>query len=371
MKVLQLGKFYPIRGGVEKVMWDVTRGLSSHGIQCDMLCARFSGENSTEVIKFGETGRVIVLPTLFQASGTMISPKMISWLRRNASAYDIIHIHHPDPMACLALRLSGYKGRVILHWHSDILKSKFILGCYKPLQSWLIGRAERIVGTTPVYVSQSTALQDVQDKVTYVPIGIDPVVPDAAGTEALQAKYPGKKIIFSLGRLVPYKGFSYLVSAAQYLPDDYIILIGGSGPLKESLEKQITDLGLWSKVELLDRVPDEMIAPLYGAAKLFVLSSVMKTEAFGIVQIEAMSTGTPVIATKIPESGVSWVNEDGVSGINVNPSDSEAIARAILSICEDPVKYNQFSENASARFEKYFRFERMINKIISIYENKE
>ena len=119
MKVLQLGKFYPIRGGVEKVMWDLTSGLSARGIDCDMLCAELEKD---EIIHLNEHGRVICLKAWMKKAATMIAPKMISWLRKHKDEYDIIHVHHPDPMACLALRLSGYKGRVILHWHSDILK---------------------------------------------------------------------------------------------------------------------------------------------------------------------------------------------------------------------------------------------------------
>ena len=370
MRILQLGKFYPIRGGVEKVMWDLTRGLSAKGYACDMLCASYDGAKKLQIIPLGDNGRCIVLPCHLQASGTMLCPGMIGWLRKHAAEYDLIHVHHPDPMACLALRLSGYKGRVILHWHSDILKKKAILAAYRPLQSWLIRRAERIVGTTPVYVAQSKALSDVQDKVTYVPIGIDPIVVDSAKAAEIQARYPGKKIVYSLGRLVPYKGYTYLIQAAAHLTDDYIILIGGKGPLQESLQAEIEYLQLQDKVRLLGFIADEEHAALYGAAKVFVMSSVMKTEAFGIVQIEAMSTGTPVVATKIPESGVSWVNEDGVSGLNVEPEDPKALAKAIRTICENEERYATFSQGAHERFKTLYQFDKMIKKIITVYENK-
>jgi hypothetical protein len=76
----------------------------------------------------------------------------------NAHEYDIIHVHHPDPMAALALFCSGYKGRVVLHWHSDILKQKVLLKFYMPLQRWLLKRAEVLVGTTPIYVKESPLL---------------------------------------------------------------------------------------------------------------------------------------------------------------------------------------------------------------------
>ncbi len=376
MKVLQLGKFYPIRGGVEKVMLDLTEGLAGAGVECDMLCASF-GRRSFADAQDDRKGaqddrkcRVIVCPTWFTASGTMIAPKMISYLRRHAREYDIIHIHHPDPMAGIALWISGYKGRVILHWHSDILKPKALLAPYLPIQRWLIKRAERIVGTTPTYVKESPWLTDVQDKVTYVPIGIEPIVPDPERIKDIQEKYSHRKIVFSLGRLVPYKGYTHLIEAAKYLPEDYVILIGGTGPLREILETQIKESGLNQKVKLLGRVEDEDLPSLYGASSVFVLSSVVKAEAFGIVQIEAMSAGVPVIATKIPESGTAWVNEDGFSGLNVEPCDPEGLARAVRNICDDDQTRHSYSKNALARYERLFRSENMIKEIIKLYESQ-
>ena len=115
-----------------------------------MLCASHDGE-TTDIV-FSEESRIFRTKTLTKLAATMISPEMIFRLRRICSEYDIIHIHHPDPMATLALFFSGYRGKVVLHWHSDILKQKFLLRFFSPFQSWLIRRADLILGTTPVYV---------------------------------------------------------------------------------------------------------------------------------------------------------------------------------------------------------------------------
>ena len=378
MKILQLGKFYPIRGGVEKVMWDLTRGLSGRGVDCDMLCAMLSGDGFDEadaplvedgpqergvraVIRFNDHGRVICVKSMAKVAATMLSPAMVFWLRRHAREYDIIHVHHPDPMACLALWLSGYKGRVILHWHSDILKQKGLLTLYRPLQKWLVRRAEKIVGTTPVYVAQSPDLQSAQHKATYLPIGIEDSIRNGA-----QARNADGITVFSLGRLVEYKGFKYLIEAAALLPEDYHVLIAGKGPLKEELQSQI-DAVAPGRVELLGFVSDARARELYNACDVFVLSSVMKTEAFGIVQLEAMSCGKPVIATHIPGSGTDWVNEDGVSGKNVPSCDAKALAEAIMDVCGEG--YEDFSQGARTRYEKLFTFDRMVEGALKIYEN--
>ncbi len=363
MRVLQLGKFHPIFGGVEKVMYDLTMGLG-----CDMLCASSDKRREFNTISVDGGGCIFVAPTIFKAAGTMIAPKMVSWLKRHAREYDLIDIHHPDPMAGLALRLSRFKGKVILHWHSDIIGKGLFRILYKPLQNWLIRRADRIVGTTPVYVSESPDLKDVQDKTTFIPIGIEPLRTEGESVEKIRRELEGKKLVFSLGRLIPYKGYEHLIRAASYLPDEYRVVIGGSGPLRDRLQDEIDRLGLSGKVTLAGYMKEEDLPAWFAAADVFVLPSVTKNEAFGIVQIEAMSVGTPVVATKIPGSGVAWVNEDGVSGLNVNPGDPQAIAEAILAITKDETARRSFSEGASRRFENLFKEELMINKTKELYE---
>ena len=365
MKILQLGKFYPIRGGVEKVMYDLTAGLSARGIHCDMLCA----SEKPQTLALNEYGRVICSKSLIKLAATMISPTMMLYLRKWNKEYDVIHVHHPDPMACLALFCSGYKGKVVLHWHSDILKQKLLLKFYQPLQNWLIRRADVIVGTTPVYVAQSKALQKVQHKVTYIPIGIEPMRPDAQGVQRIRDQYKGKKIVYSLGRLVGYKGYEFLVRAAQHLTDDYQILIGGGGPLKAELQQLIEELGVASRVKLLGFVPDEDLANYYGACDVYCLSSIWKTEAFAIVQIEAMSCGKPVVATRIPESGVSWVNKHGFSGLNVKPEDGKELADAIMELTRDEDYYKKMAAQARELYNERYVYAKMIDSCTELYKN--
>lgn len=367
MKVLQIGKFYPIRGGVEKVMWDLTRGLSERGVDCDMLCACAESDMPAGgEIRFNAHGKVICLRSIAKAAATMLCPAMISWLRKHAAEYDIVHIHHPDPMACVALRLSGYRGKVVLHWHSDILKQKTLLKLYMPLQSWLIRRADLILGTTPVYVAESPYLRSVQDKVSYLPIGIDPVplAPEPSDADCGD----GIVTVFSLGRLVGYKGYEYLVEAARYLPDNYRIVIAGDGPLKDELQDRINGAGLSGRVKLLGWISDEEKAAWLRKCNVFCLSSIWKTEAFAIVQIEAMSCGRPVVATIIPGSGVSWVNEHGVSGLNVPAENPEALAEAVMAICSDDETYGRYASGAFRRYESHFTLSGMITGCMEKYE---
>lgn len=394
-RILQLGKFHPIRGGVEKVMYDLTLGLSERGVPCDMLCAEAepstggeaasaaarqrgipsetsvtpaSGLFGTTEIWLNQRARIFRAKTWFKAYSTMVSPAMVWKLWRMRKDYSLIHIHHPDPMAALALLLSGHKGPVVLHWHSDIEKQKLLLRLYKPLQDWLLRRADLIVGTTSVYLEESPFLKGFQDKTLAVPIGIDEVSPDPEAVARVRDKYPGKKLVFSLGRLVGYKGYSVLVQAAKHLPDDCLVLIGGSGPLKEDLQRQVDREGLDGKVKLLGRIPDEELPAFYGACDLFCLSSILKTEAFAIVQVEAMSCGKPIVATQIPGSGVPWVNKSGESGLNVPPRDPVALARAIGAMLSDDKLRASLSAGARRRYEELFRKETMVDRVVLAYK---
>ena len=379
MRILQIGKFYPIRGGVEKVMWDLTKGLAEKGVACNMLCCMLPAdkpdgkdvplhrqEGKIHYFRFSDKSQVICVPALAKKAATMLSPAMVRWLRRHRKDYDIVHIHHPDPMAALALRLSGFKGKVVLHWHSDIVSQQALLRLYRPLQRWLIRRANVIVGTTPIYLQASHWLKDVQDKCRVVPIGIHPVVADPARAEALRQRFAGKTLLLAIGRLVPYKGFSFLVDAMQYLPENFHLALCGEGPLRPELEAQIARSGLGGRISMEGYLADADVPAWFEAADVYVMSSVMKTEAFGIVQIEAMSCGTPVVATRIAGSGVSWVNQDGVSGLNVAPRDPEALAKAIQEVAADA---KQYGEDARRLFEERYSYERMIASVLEIYGN--
>lgn len=365
LKILQLGKFYPICGGVEKVAYDLTLGLSEQNVDCDMMCA--STEGGSRIIPINGHSRIICCHALTKAAATMISPAMIAALRARCKTYDIVHIHHPDPMACIALFLSGYKGKVVLHWHSDIQKQKILLKFYQPLQNWLLQRADIIVGTSPVYLLESPCLKHVRTKKFCLPIGVKPMLPVPEAVKNIRERYHNRKIVFSLGRLVAYKGFNVLVASGAFLDDDYVILIGGTGALKDKLQEQINELGLQNRVKLLGRISDADLPAYYGACDVFCLSSVQKTEAFGIVMIEAMSCGKPVIATNIPESGVSWVNQHGTSGENVAPQDARALADAIKKITGDTEIYNKYASGARMRYQNTFTKERMIGKCLELY----
>lgn len=206
-----------------------------------------------------------------------------------------------------------------------------------------------------------------EHKFRIVPLGCEAIVPSADRVSDIRKQYKGKRIIFALGRLIAYKGFRFLIEAARYLDDGYVVLIGGTGPLYNKLLKQINEENLQGKVCLLGYVTDDEVAQYYGACDVFCLSSVWKTEAFGLVQIEAMSCGKPVVATNIEGSGVPWVNRNGYSGLNVEPENPEALAKAIMKITSSEEAYRTYSRQARAHYNKMFVKERMLAGYEQVY----
>ena len=365
MKILQIGKFHRGHsGGVEQVIFQLLQGLHQEGISCDWLCASHS--TKTYQTSFSH-GKIIHTASFGMWARTMISPGMILWLHRHIRDYDVIHIHHPDPMAALALLLAPRGGKkIVLHWHSDVIKQWWAMTIFTFIQKRLLALADQLVTTSPPYLQESPYLQEVKDKATVIPIGLEAsdLLPRSDVVKRIRRVYQGKKIVFSLGRLVYYKGFEYLIQAAQDLDDSFVILIGGTGPRRQRLEREIVSLGLKDKVILLGKIPQEELASYYRAADVFVLPSIEHSEAFGLVLIEAMSQKTPCVATTLHISGTAWVNQDGETGLNVPPKDSQALAEAIEAVLD---KREDYAEAAWLRFHRLFTREAMVGKCLELY----
>ena len=369
MRVLHIGKYYPpFLGGIEKVNYDLVEGLNKEKVKTDVFC--FNHKTKTKTV-IEEDSYKIIRTSLFTIKfSTPISLSIFKNLLRIYKDYDIIHIHMPNPIAALAFQFLPYKGKIILHWHLDIVKQKTLKVIYKPFQTHLLKKADAIIVTSLEYLNHSKDLKPFLKKCHVIPIGIDNyyLKENLEFRKKLQQKYQGKKIIFSLGRLIYYKGFEYLIEAAKELDDDCIIFIGGLGPLKESLEIQIQKSDLEDKVKLIGKIPESEIGEYYHSATLFCLPSIERSEAFGIVLVEAMSCGCPLISTAMG-SGTSWVNKNNNTGLVVPAKDASEMALAIQKIVKENTLRNTFSKNCLFRFKNEFRLETMIQRALKLYRD--
>ena len=368
MRVLHLSKFYPpVRGGIESATYELAEGLNRRGVSADVLCANDMFASRAEVTDSGYM--VLRSGSLGTLLSTSMSP-MLAWhARRMVQEYDVIHVHMPNPMAALALRLSPPAGRVVVHWHSDVIRQKLAQPLYKPLQDWLLDRADAIVATTQPYVDASEPLQRWQHKVEVIPIGVSDhhARADATAARRVRARYPGQRLIFSLGRMTYYKGFDVLVEAAALLPEDCTVLIGGSGRLMVALERQVRALGLQRRVHLLGQLTHEELLATFAACDVFCLPSTARAEAFGIAMVEAMAMGKPVVSADIAGSGVPWINRHGESGLTVPVGDAGALAAGLRQVLDDPALCRQLGQGARRRYLQGFTAEHMVARTIELY----
>lgn len=372
MKILQLGKaFPPIKelGGVEKVMEYFYYGLNESGIDCDVLGANDKNENKTD--NYCKKGLILRAALLFKAKSTFFSISLICKLWKVQSNYDVLHIHLPDPMALLAVYLTRPKSKIIIHWHSNILKQKYSYLLVKYFENWLLKRSDEILCTSPNYYLNNNVLEPYRNKTSWLAIGLDKkeiLFNEVIFNEIKTNKSEYKKIIY-VGRFVYYKGLEYLIRAMPLLKSNSILYLIGSGALEDNMKDLVEQLNLSDKVIFLGEVDDKDKFAYIKASDVLVLPSIYKTEAYGIVQVEAMALGVPVISTRIEGSGVDWVNQDRVSGLTIVPENSVELARGLDEMLLNNDLHKDLSKGAELRFENLLTKKIMIDSLILKYQN--
>ena len=368
MRVLQLGKFFPPTfGGIEVVTWELAEGLHEAGGAVEVLCANQGLATVHEraaagyrVSRAGSWGRLLA---------TSMSPALVVELLRRRLAYDVVHVHMPDPMAAAAIWAARPSARLVVHWHSDIVRQRRGLVLYKPLQDWLLARADAVIATSDAYAKASGALEPWLGKVSVVPIGLsDRRFPQPAQV-ALVARLRGRwrHLVFALGRMTYYKGFEVLVEAARWLPEDCGVIIGGQGERLEALRRQASQAGLQDRVLFPGHIPDDDLASYFEACDVFCVPSTQRAEAYCVAMVEAMAVGRPVVASDIAGSGVPWVNQHGRTGLNVPVGDARALAAALCRLLADDGLREEFAGGARRRHEEEFSAGRMIQRVLALY----
>jgi rhamnosyl/mannosyltransferase len=305
------------------------------------------------------------LRTAVTVAGAPICPRLPHTIRE-ANA-DIIHIHTPHPAALLGYLVSGARGRLICTYHSDIVRQRILGTLVAPLQDSALRRAKAIIASNPNLLASSPVLSRHRERSVVVPFGIQYSLYQSPGLQAVNAirERFGAPIILAIGRLVYYKGFEFLIRAIAGLRVPAKLLIIGDGPLRTALETEIKALALSDRVHLLGNVADT--TAYYQACDLFVLPSIARSEAFGIVQLEAMACGKVVINTDIEGSGVTFVSHNGETGLTVPPADASALESAISRLLSDDRLRTQFGQAGKQRVQEKFTLNAMLDNTLAVY----
>jgi rhamnosyl/mannosyltransferase len=361
MRVLHVYKDYPpVIGGIENHLRLLAEHQARRGLDVTVLVTS-RDRRTTESLENGV--RVIRAGRMAEVLSTPLSPSLVSWLRRLAT--DMTHLHFPYPLGDLGHLLFGRGRATVVTYHSDIVRQRLAGWAYRPLMGRLLERADRVIATSPNYRESSAALARVRHKCAIVPIGIEAAAwTPAASADALRRRFPGPIVLF-VGRLRYYKGLEYLIRAMDGL--DATLLVGGEGRLRARLEAQARKSRAAERIVFLGDVPQELLPSYYAAADVLVLPSSQRSEAFGMVLVEAMACGTPVISTELA-TGTSFVNRSGETGLVVPPRDPDALAEAIRACLRDPAARRRMGDRGRERVLAEFRAETMVDRILAVYE---
>jgi glycosyltransferase involved in cell wall biosynthesis len=359
LRVLQVGKFYvPHVGGMETHL--------------RTLCGELKRDMDVEVIVANDgprTERALIEGINVTRSGTRanilstpICPDMVRGIR--TANPGLVHVHLPNPWAVLAVLLSGYRGPVVVTWHSDIVRQRVFGPALEPLIRKFLGRCHTVIATSDNYIDSSPVLSRMRERCLAVPFGIsvrDLRSGDADAVRLIRKRF-GSRIVLSAGRLVYYKGIEYLIRAMDCV--DGNLLIVGDGPLRHRLQTQAASL-VGRRIHFLGHVED--VTPYYHACDIFALPSVARSEGFGIVQLEAMACGKPVVNTRL-QSGVPYVSLDGITGLTVAPCNSAELAYALNRLLDSASLRQQYGAAARERVRTEFTVGRMVQRTLDVYE---
>jgi len=370
VKILHVYKDYPpILGGIENHVKLLAEGQAAQGHGVTVLVTNPTGAHTTRTVE--NAVAVIRAGRLATVASTPLSLALAWQLSRQRP--DVVHLHFPYPIGEVSQWLLRRGRATVLSYHADIVRQAGILRFYRPLLRRVLASAGAIViGSPPM--RGSAYLADHQAKLRLIPYGIPlshfGAQPAAADLTRVLKRYLDQpaasatpRLLF-VGRLRYYKGLDTLIRALPDIPGR--LLVVGIGPMEAEWKALAQACGVSERIAWLGEAPDADLPALYHLADLFVLPASHPSEAFGLVQVEAMAAGVPVICTELG-TGTSYVNQDGVTGRVVPPRDPGALAAAIRELWADPSKLAAMSIAARARVETEFAQAVMVERMLEVY----
>ena len=371
-KILHISKYYyPYYGGIEDVAQTIVRELKPFHTQ-KIICFNDRNITETDIVEDVEVYRVATVGTFFSQP---IPKGYHTALKRLIKEFkpDYIHLHMPNPVVTLFLLnmdLSGIK--LYIHWHADISGQKLLYSLYKDYEKKLLLRADKIIATSQIYLEHSEPLRNFLYKSVIVPNTINEQkfpdkADDADKIEQIRKLYGNKKILFFVGRHVPYKGIEYLIECEKFVDDDCVFVVAGKGPLTKRLKTQAAHS---DRIKFIGKISDEELRLYLKASYLFLFPSINRSEAFGVALAEALYCGLPAVSFYIEGSGVTWVNKNNYSGVVVKNFDKQAFARTINELLKKEDLRAELSRNAKSWVSENFLTDKAFVALHEIYRER-
>ncbi|MBN1433479.1 glycosyltransferase [Candidatus Fermentibacterales bacterium] len=367
MRVLEVYKDISpwVRGGIERYVSELGRFLRDAGHDvCFLVARRRPGlrPGRTEL----EGMQVFEAPTLFRALSNPFCPGFGAMML--ARRPDVVHVHLPLPTAVISSLVWGGALPTVVTYHSDIVRQRFVMPLYRPFLLRFLRRARAVLATSPTYVETSKVLSRLAN-VEPIPIGVDtgkwhpPETRDERDHVSLTRRRLGEEDYFLfVGRFRSYKGIDVLLDAWRALGDKRLVMVG-NGPLREHVMKRTETEGLRVTIEL--DVEDAELAALYRGARALILPSTERSEAYGMVILEAMASGVPVVSSDL-ETGVSWLNEHEATGLVFRRGDPSALAEAVRRMMGE--ERDVYAANALSKARGGFSQSVLFDRVMRVLE---
>lgn len=369
LRVLCFGRFYDgIPGGMQTHVDHLFRAMQGHIDYVHLVPSRDSQSFEGKL-----HGYPLIRTPSWNVDGSLaLSPTLVAEARQlhRAKPFDLVHLHMPDPMSHIASWAINASVPRVITWHADIIRQKALLLCYQPFQNAALRSARAIIAATPAHIKSSSVLiaPHLKNKLRVIPFGFDLThyAQPQSNTQILRNQHPGK-IIFALGRHVHYKGFDVLIKSMEFLPPTTNLIIGGDGPLTEEWKQLTKHSSASQRIHFVGMIDDAQLPSYYQACDIFCLPAVNQAEAFGIVQVEAMACGKPVVSTKL-NNGVDFVNQDGISGLTAIPGDVASLAEALNKLLLDDALRMRLGQQALQRALQEFSLASLREKTLKVYQ---
>ena len=356
-KVLHISKYYfPFSGGTEQIARDVVLSLKD---SCEQKVIAFN-DGKEDKIDFVDDIEIIKCGCFAKISAQSLSISYRKQLHKVIEEFnpDIVIFHYPNPFVAsfLLKELKNRDIKLVVYWHLDIIRQKFLRVLFNGQNRKLLERADKVIATSPNYIEGSKWLQSVKEKCVVVPncINVERMELSAEikeRAEKIRKENKGKTICVAVGRHTEYKGFTYLIKASKLLDDSFRVFITGKGELTDSLQKEAEGD---SKVIFTGRIDDVELKALIYALDIFCFPSITKNEAFGLALAEAMYYEKPAVTFTIPGSGVNYVCLNSENGIEVENRNVEAYAMAIKKLANNEELRKKYGMAGKQRVEENF-----------------
>jgi len=385
LRICHLGKYYhPFRGGIETHVRSLALAQASLGHDVTVACINHCDSQNRDV--WGS--RTARTPTVSDMDGLVkirrvgkigtlarfdFCPGIVRFLKRELVDLDLIHLHVPNPVMCAALSAMRVKTPIVVTYHSDIVKQKWIRKPFRMVEAAVFRKVSRFIASSNNYMESSPILSMHRDQSQVIPFGIDlrPYQEPSQSAQHFARKLRSEcgkgPIWLCVGRLVYYKGTEYAIRALKDCPGTLVIV--GGGALETSLRALADSLRVDDRIQWRSNLSDDELIGAYHASTALWFPSILRSEAYGFVQIEAMASGCPVINTSIPGSGVDWVSLDNVSGLTVRPNDAQSFAAAARRLAEDSSVRDSLSAGSIHRANTEFGLMTMTHRTDALYRS--